>query len=217
VNQPSRAHGAQIDWQAIGRRLQAAALATEEASRPSPERARRILDQRAAMLARPTVDSYSARKTTDVINFTLDGERYCIETRCVREVRRSRAVTPLPGVPDFLVGVTNLRGEILPLIDVRRFLQLASKGPAVASNVIVCGDARAEFGIVADTLHDVSPLNIDELAPDPIGRGARSRDCILGIARDATVVLNGFALLADQRLFVAANGTATPQNAGGDA
>jgi purine-binding chemotaxis protein CheW len=225
VNQPYRQQGSQIDWQAIGKRLLEASVATEEALQPSPERARRILDERASKLARPSVDPHSARNTTDVISFALDGEQFCIETRCVREVRRFGEVTPLPGVPDFLVGVTNLRGEILPLIDVRCFLELPSKGPVVASHVIICGDARAEFGIIADTIHfgiiadtihDVSGVDLDELAPNPIGHSERSRDCVLGIARNATVVLNGFALLTDRRLFVGETSTATTVNTGGD-
>jgi purine-binding chemotaxis protein CheW len=202
VSHQYRKQGAQIDWQAIGKRLMEVSLATEEASKPSPERARRILDERASNLARPSVDPHSARKTTEVINFARDGERYCIETRCVREVRRFGEVTPLPGVPDFLVGVTNLRGEILPLIDIRCFLEIPSKAPPVSTHVVVCGDARAEFGIIADTMHDVSGVAIDELAPHPFGQSERSRDCVLGIARNATVVLNGFALLTDRRLFV---------------
>jgi purine-binding chemotaxis protein CheW len=215
VNQGDRTQGSQIDWQAISQRLLAAAAATEEASKPSPERAMRILDVRAGKLARPSVDPDSAH-TTEVINFARDGERYCIETRCVREVRRFGDVTPLPGVPDFLVGVTNLRGEILPLIDIRRFLELASKGPARPSHVIICGDARAEFGIIADTLHDVTGVALDELAPDPIGHSERSRECVLGIALDATVVLNGLALLADRRLFVEATSVAATVNSGGE-
>jgi purine-binding chemotaxis protein CheW len=214
VNHPDRQQDWQIDWQAIGKRLTEAAAATQEASQPSPERAKRILDERAANLARPSVDLHSARNTTDVVGFALDGERYCIETRCVREVRRFGAVTPLPGVPDFLVGVTNLRGEILPLIDLRCLLQLASKAPPAASHVIICGDARAEFGIIVDAMHDVSAVALDELSLDPVGDRERSRDCVLGIAGNATVVLNGPALLTDRRLFV--EGTATTPNAGGD-
>ena len=214
MNQADGQQRSQIDWQAIGKRLTEAAVAAQEALQPSAERAKLILDRRAGILARPSVDPHSARNTTDVISFALDGEQFCLETRCVREVRRFGEATPLPGVPDFVVGVTNLRGEILPLIDIRCFLELPSKGPAVPSHVIICGDARAEFGLVADTMHDVSPLAIAELAPDPIGRGERSRDCVLGIALNATVVLNGAALLTDRRLFV--EGTVTTQNTGGD-
>jgi purine-binding chemotaxis protein CheW len=214
VNQPHRQQGSQIDWHAIAKRLLEASVATQEALQPSPERAGRILDERASNLARPSVDPHSARNTIDVVNFSLGGENYCIETRCVREVRRFGDVTPLPGVPDFLVGVTNLRGEILPLIDLRCFLELPSKGPAVPSHVIICGDARAEFGIIADAMHDVWAVILDELAPDPIGPSARGRDYVLGIAGNATVVLNGSALLTDRRLFV--EGIAPMQNAGGD-
>jgi purine-binding chemotaxis protein CheW len=216
VNHPHRPKGSQIDWQAIGKRLLEASMATQEALQPSPERARRILNERAVNLARPSGNSYSARKTATVINFALDGEQYCIETRCVLEVRRFGEVTPLPLVPDFLIGVTNLRGEILPLIDIRRFLELPSKASATPSHMIICGDARAEFGIVADTMHDVSPVAIDELVSSPIAHNERRRDCVLGVTPNATVVLNGFALLTDRRLFVGETIDATTVNTEGD-
>ena len=90
---PDRQQRSQIDWQAIGKRLTEAAVATQEALQPSPQRAKRILDQRAGILARPSVDSHLARNTADVISFALGGERYCIETRCVREVRRFAEAT----------------------------------------------------------------------------------------------------------------------------
>jgi purine-binding chemotaxis protein CheW len=214
VNQLHRQQGSQIDWQAISKRLLEASVATQEALQPSPEHAGRILDERASNLARPSVNPHSPRNTIDVVNFSLGGENYCIETHCVREVRRFGDVTPLPGVPDFLVGITNLRGEILPLIDLRCFLELPFKGPAVPSHVIICGDARAEFGIIAEAMHDVSAVTLDELVPDPIGPSERGRDYVLAIAGNATVVLNGSALLTDRRLFV--EGIAPMQNAGGD-
>jgi chemotaxis signal transduction protein len=93
-------------------------------------------------------------------------------------------------------------------------LELASKAPAAASHIIICGDARAEFGIIVDAMHDVSAVALDELSPDPVGHSERGRDYILGIAGNATVVLNGAALLTDRRLFV--EGTGTTQTAGGD-
>lgn len=216
MNHPYRPQGSQIDWQAIGKRLVEASVATQEAMQPSPERARRILNERAVNLARPLVDPHSVRRTTIVITFVLDGDRYSLETRCVREVRRFGEFTPLPFVPDFLVGAINLRGEILPLIDIRRFLELPSKGSAAPSHIIICGDARAEFGIVADTMHDVSPVAIDELMPSPIAHSERNRDCVMGVTRNATVVLNGFALLTDRRLFVGETTDATTVNTEGD-
>jgi hypothetical protein len=59
-------------------------------------------------------------------------------------------------------------------------------------------------------------MSLDELAPNPFGHSERSRDCVLGIARNAAVVLNGFALLADRRLFIDGTGAATTPNAGGN-
>src|SRR5947209_1803679 len=104
-----------IDWARVRARLARAAAANEGALRLSPERARAVMDERARALARVPAETAAVRALEAVV-FELSGERYALETAHVHEVVRLAGLTPLPGAPDYLAGVTNLRGQILAVI-----------------------------------------------------------------------------------------------------
>jgi hypothetical protein len=114
------------DWAEVRARLDRAGAATAEALRLSPERARAVLEERARALARVPPAEY-AGAVLEVVTFDLAGERYALETRHVRAVVRLGEHTPVPGAPDFLVGVLNLRGEVLAVMDLGKVLGLARR------------------------------------------------------------------------------------------
>ena len=200
--------GKAIDWDDVRRRLARAAEATEAAERLSPERARAVLDERARALARVPPAPPRAAEVLEIATFALANERYAVETRFVREVVRLAEFTPLPGAPPFLIGVMNLRGEILALIDLRTLFGLpareASASPAEGggSRVLVLGNERAEFGVLADAAHEVAALRVDEIHEAPDVTSGAGRDFLRGVTADALIVLDGAALLQDGRLFV---------------
>jgi purine-binding chemotaxis protein CheW len=99
-----------IDWQNIRQRLAQVTAATEEASHLSPERAAAVLEERARALARVPSQGLPKAGLIHVATFALGNERYALDTRYVREVVRFTDYTPIPDSPDFLVGLTNLRG-----------------------------------------------------------------------------------------------------------
>jgi purine-binding chemotaxis protein CheW len=202
VRQTRRLSGTEIDWQPIRERLAQVAAASQEALQLSPERVKRILEERARRLAQPPAETGAPGAAISVLAFALAGERYAIETRHVREVLRDAGVIRVPGVPEFVAGVTNLRGEILAVFDLRRFLGLQTKEAAARPAVIVCGEARVEFGILADSVSDVMRLPAAELLADPVFDDKNERQFIRGVTRTATVVLDGLALMGDRRLFI---------------
>src|SRR3546814_4484079 len=87
--------------------------------------------------------------------------RYAVETRYVREVTRFADFTTVPGAPNFVVGVTNLRGGVLVVFDLRKILGIPAPGLTDLSRVIVHGRERAEFGILADAVHEVRIISAD--------------------------------------------------------
>jgi purine-binding chemotaxis protein CheW len=191
-----------IDWAAVRRRLARAAAASAGDARLSPERARAVMDERARALSRVPLEPTAAVLALKVVVFDIAGECYAIETALVREVVRLAGLTPLPGAPDFLAGVTNLRGQILPVIDLRELFGVPGEGAAEPSRVLVLGDGRAEIGVLAETLHEVAALpeeRVREPAVPPAGIG---RDCLRGVTPEGLVVLDGAALLRDPRLFI---------------
>lgn len=199
---PQQPHA--IDWDDIRRRLARAAAATEAVLHPSPERARQILEERARELARPLSQAAPAAALLEVVTFTLAGERYAVEARHVWEVVRFTEFTPLPGAPEFWVGVINLRGEILGVIDLRKFFGLPQRGLTDLTRVLVLGSGRPEFGLLADAAHEVTQLHTDAIhAPAAEGTGL-GRDYVRGVTADLVIILNSDLLLRDPRLFIGA-------------
>jgi purine-binding chemotaxis protein CheW len=191
-----------IDWQAVHQRLARANTALADAGRLSPERAGEVMAERARTLARVPVLKAQTGDVLQLVSFALADERYGIETRYVREVLRFTDFTPVPGVPDFLVGVTKVRGEILAVIDLRKFLNVGERGLTDLSRVIVLGDERAEFGILADAVDEVIALRADEILEAPASVSGIGREYLRGVTPDALIVLDGVVLLQDARLSI---------------
>jgi chemotaxis signal transduction protein len=192
----------EIDWSEVRARVaQAFDLSAAESA---PERARAVLAERARRLALATEQPAPRAETLELLPFRLGREHYAIETRYTREVVRLTGFTPVPGVEDFLLGVTNLRGEIVPVFDLMLFFGFASQGLSDRSRVIVIGIEEVAFGIIADTVLAVAHVPADALVDDAVFEGRRGGECVRGITRDARIVLDGAALIKDRRLFIGA-------------
>ncbi len=191
-----------IDWEQVHERLRLAATAMEEVHRISPARAAGVLDERAHRIARIPAQAPEADAVIELILFTLGNECYAVETKCVREILRLKEVTPVPGTPDFLAGITNLRGQILAVFDVRRYFGIAAPDRTEASRVIVLGQERVEFGILADAVHEVVLVRLDALREPPSSVTGNTRDYLRGVTADTVIVLDGAILLNDPRLTI---------------
>jgi purine-binding chemotaxis protein CheW len=218
VHVPARGIG--IDWQAYHQRLDRllAALELQNEVHEAPEQARAVMDERARALARAPAPRPRADQVLEVVTFALAGERYAIETCHVRRVEWPGPVTPVPGAPDFLAGVVNLGGEVVDVIDLRSVFGLGGRGTATAtatgtgtgtglgsretSPVIVLGDTRDEFGILADAVDEVRALRTDDVL-EPVGSVLSiDRQHLRGVTGDALIVLDGAGLIRDHRLVI---------------
>jgi purine-binding chemotaxis protein CheW len=188
-----------LNWHEARTRLARAIAATADAQHLSPERARAVLDERARTLARPPLARPTAR-LLEVATFQLAGERCAIETRYIYEIIRWHEPARLPGVPEHLAGLINLRGEIIAVFDLRKLLGIEPKEPTEHARVLVLGGERAELGVLADAAETVLTLSQEEMQPPPAS--VACGDHYLGVAPDGLIVLNGQALLADPRLFI---------------
>ncbi|MEI2606302.1 chemotaxis protein CheW [Erwinia aphidicola] len=117
-----------------------------------------------------STDSHSAAADAAVqkyLVFRLGNEEYGIDILKVQEIRGCDRVTRIPNVPDFMTGVTNLRGVIVPIVDLRTRFEL----PVVAEDdravVIVLNLKERVMGIVVDGVADVLSLNDSQIKPTP--------------------------------------------------
>jgi purine-binding chemotaxis protein CheW len=158
---------------------------------------REILDRRARLLAQVPEEPPRAGEVLELVGFVLAGERYGIESRFVREVARLTRFTPVPGTPAFVLGVTNMRGEILALFDLRHLLGVVTEGVTDLGRIVVLGEHRREFGLLADAASEILSVPGASLAQPETAWG---RTYVRGVTPDGVIVLSGEALLNDPQL-----------------
>ncbi len=163
------------------------------------ESVREVLAERARLLARVPDEAPRAGEVLELVGFVLAGQRYGIESRFVREVARLVCFTPVPGTPPFVLGVTNLRGEILALFDLRQLLGVVAQGVTDLGRIVVLGEHRREFGLLADAASEILYVPSTSLAQTATAWG---RAYVQGVSPDGVVVLSGEALLRDPTLTI---------------
>ncbi|OIQ92230.1 chemotaxis protein CheW [mine drainage metagenome] len=192
----------EIDWRELERRMEASRVAVERIWAPTAEDTRRILRERARALAREAVPAETADASIEVIEFLLAHERYAIASEYVRGVDPLEDLTPLPCTPPFVLGIVNVRGEILSVIDLKKFFDLPEKGLTDLNKVIVLESANMVFGIVADAISGVRRiLRADIQLSLPTLTGIRE-DYLLGVTAERVVILDAEKLLTDGKLIV---------------
>jgi purine-binding chemotaxis protein CheW len=197
---PINTETGEIDWPEVKARVTKAFDRSLDDT--SPERAREVLVERARRLALTADRQAAAVDTLEVLPFRLGREHYAIETRYAREVVRLTGFTAVPSTENFLLGVTNLRGSIVPIFDLMLFFGFASQGLSDRSRVIVVGAEEVEFGIIADSVQAVVRLPVEAVVVEAAFEGDRGGECIRGVTGDAMIVLDGAALVKDRRLFI---------------
>ena len=191
-----------VDWREVERRLEAGRAATERAWAPGPEETKRILTERAQSLARAPAKAAAGDQFIEVIEFVLAFESYAIETRYVREVEPLDHLTPLPGTPAFVLGIVNVRGEILSVIDLRKFFELPEKGLTDLNKVIVLESENMVFGVLADGVAGVRQVPVADIQPSlPTLTGIREA-YLRGVTPGRMVILDAEKLLTDESIVV---------------
>jgi len=187
------------DWTDVRERL---AQATREGTmEPSPEEARRILEERARALASARVDVGTNEPSLEVIVFEVGGEKYGIGTSFVREAVNGAGVTRVPGAPPYFSGIANVRGEIIAVLDLPAFFGV-SAAEEVRPGLLVLGQEHTELSIACREVSEVERVPRSRLLPPPRACGHGGRRHIVGVTDEALIVIDGAALLDDERLFV---------------
>lgn len=164
--------------------------------------AAQILRARARALARPPDHAPAAATWLDVLEFRLAQERYGLEIRYVREVHPLKDLTPLPCTPPFVLGIVNVRGRILPVLDLKKFFDLPEQGLTDLHRIILVEGNDLELGLLADATVGVRSIPADTLQPSlPTLTGIRS-EYLKGVTAERLVVLDAARMLADPKIIV---------------
>jgi purine-binding chemotaxis protein CheW len=163
---------------------------------------RRILKSRAVALAKEAGDGKQAGECIETVEFLLACEHYAIESRHVREVFSLRDLTPLPCTPPYILGMTNLRGQILSIFDLKRFFEISAKGLTQFNKVLLVQTDEMEIGILADEILGMKTVPLEDIHPPPATFAGVHAEYVRGVTRNRLVVLDIGKMLADKRIVV---------------
>jgi purine-binding chemotaxis protein CheW len=168
----------------------------------SAHAAERILRARARALARTPPRASAAGAMLELLEFRLASERYAVESRLVQEVHPLRDLTPLPCTPPFVLGIVNVRGRILPVLDLKKFFDLPERGLTDLHRIILVRGNDLELGLLADVIVGVRNVAADSLQPSlPTLTGIRA-DFLKGVSDERLVVLDLDRILLDPKIIV---------------
>lgn len=164
------------------------------------ERAR-ILKERAQKFSAPGTPSIT-EDVFEAVEFVLAHEVYAVASEHVSEIYQMSELTPVPCTPDFVLGVINLRGHILSVIDIKKFFNLPEKGLTDLNKVIVLKSGEMEFGILADSVTGIRLIDRGMLDTSFATITGRREEYLLGVTKDRVAVLDASRLLTDPGIVV---------------
>ncbi|MBF0454592.1 MAG: purine-binding chemotaxis protein CheW [Magnetococcales bacterium] len=161
-----------------------------------------LLRRRARELAESSLARPQAKETIEVVVFQIDQEQYALELAHIQEVYPLKDLTAIPGVPTFVLGVINVRGRIVSVVDIRQFFDIPHQGFTNLNRIIILESAQMAFGILADDIKEVRTIRRSEIQPAlPTLTGIREA-FLLGVGDDHTVILDGARILASPTLII---------------
>jgi len=138
------------------------------------------------MLSAMVGDEAAASGTSQYLTFVCAGEEYGVEILCVQEIKGWENVTRVPYTPHYLLGVMNLRGVIVPVIDLRVRFGLPARAMDGSTVVIVVRvrSTRGEktAGIVVDAVSEVYSVGPEHIKPAPSLGASTDSACVRGLA-----------------------------------
>lgn len=122
-------------------------------------------------------------KLIEFVSFRLDEEEFVIDIARVQEINRMVEITKLPEVPHYCEGVINLRGKVIPVLDLRRKFDMEGKKWDKNTRIIVCDTENGVFGMIVDEVQEVLRLQSSTIEPAPDIVTSSAADYIVGVAK----------------------------------
>jgi len=120
---------------------------------------------------------------SQIVVFRLAGEYYGADIAVVREVVPLQRVTPVPRTPEYVMGVINLRGRVIPVIDLRQRLGLPEAQMTKATRIAVGEVDGDQVGMIVDAVEEVARVSSDAVEPPSALMAQLDRDNVLGVAK----------------------------------
>lgn len=137
------------------------------------------------------------------VYFTIGDQHYCVDIMAVREIRAWAGTTSLPNSAPYIRGVINLRGTILPVIDLRARFGQGESQPTVGNVIIIVAIGETQNGLLVDGVSDILTVQASDIAPIPEMEGEDRNPFFKGLVLGQDKLM---AIIALDQLVVQRNG-----------
>src|SRR3984957_15810175 len=152
----------------------------------------------------PPADGATRRSDNPMIQlvgFRLDNEDYAIAITKIQEIILMKPITRIPQVPDFIEGLINLRGSVIPIVNLRKRFGLPTRPVDDETRTIVVNIHDKTVGCIVDAVTQVMRINRDQIQPPPLSVLAIAHQYIAGLARleDRLLIIRNNERLFDEQ------------------
>ncbi len=123
----------------------------------------------------------AAVRRRELIAFRIGVQEFCVDIMVVREIRGWTPATPLPRAPGFVRGVINLRGAVLPIVDLANRLGFPPTEPSRRHVIIVAQIGKQIVGLLVDAVSDILTVGDDMIQPPPDVASEMVRNFVQGL------------------------------------
>lgn len=139
-------------------------------------------------LEKPQVDDLATtdehgKPLTQVVSFQLASELYGLNIMCVQEIILMGEITQIPEVPSYIRGIINLRGKVIPIVDLRSRFSMASVEATEHTRIIVVNSSASTVGFVVDAVSEVLRIDGEQIEPPPQGLAGVDQAYIQGLVK----------------------------------
>lgn len=191
-----------VDWNNILKKISQSQSVIQSGWVPSKEQKDKVLQERAKLYAVEPKKIDTGERNLTVLLFILAYETYGIELQHIREVYPLKEFTPIPSGTNFLIGIINVRGRILSVIDLKKFFDLPEKGLTDLNKVIILQSNELEFGILADSIIGVREISFGEFQSSLPTLTDIREEYLKGVTNDRITILDGMKILSDKKMII---------------
>jgi len=128
-------------------------------------------------------DQESSQNMLQLVSFKLKQEEFGVNILQVQEIIRMQEITNVPNAPGFVEGVINLRGRVIPIVDLRKRFGMETKEQSNATRIIVVMIGEVQVGLIVDEVSEVLRISEDTVEPPPPIVAGIESDYIKGVGK----------------------------------
>lgn len=128
---------------------------------------------------------YSVKDTQELkefLCFKLGEEEYAIDVGFVKEIIKNRPLTEVPKTLDFILGIISIRGEVMPVFDIKKLLDIPTLIDSVNSKIVIIEYCNEKISLIVDAITQIAKISMNDINPAPMNISGAKQEFIKGVA-----------------------------------